>query len=60
MDKLLKGIDVLVKKGIARDLILSQLLLTPACGLGSLDTKYAEGILQLLSKTSQAVKNLLK
>ncbi len=59
MDKLLKGIDVLVKKGIDRGMLLNQLLLTPACGLGSLDTKYAEGILQLLSKTSQAVKNLL-
>ena len=46
------GLDILVKKGIDRQLLLERLLISPACGLGTLDAQKAEGILSLLNQTS--------
>lgn len=46
------GLDILVKKGIDRSLLLERLLISPACGLGTLDAQKAEGILSLLNQTS--------
>jgi len=46
------GLDILVKKGINRQLLLERLLISPACGLGTLDAQKAEGILSLLNQTS--------
>jgi methionine synthase II (cobalamin-independent) len=51
-DKLRKGIDALVKKGISRELLTERLIISPACGLGTLDEASAEGIFKLLSDTA--------
>jgi methionine synthase II (cobalamin-independent) len=50
------SIDILAKKGVDRDLLSSNLLITPACGLGALDTQKAEKIFSLLSETSRILK----
>jgi len=53
------GLDILVKKGIDRQLLLERLLISPACGLGTLDTQKAEGILSLLNQTSLFIRKNL-
>jgi methionine synthase II (cobalamin-independent) len=53
------GLDILVKKGIDRQLLLERLLISPACGLGTLDAQKAEGILSLLNQTSQFIRKNL-
>lgn len=59
LNKIKEGIEILVKKGVGRDLITESLLLSPSCGMGSLDRQKSEKILKLLSETSQvARKNL--
>jgi methionine synthase II (cobalamin-independent) len=59
MSKMKDGIDILVRKGLDYDLITENLLLSPSCGMGSLDPQKSEKILRLLSETSQiAQKNL--
>jgi methionine synthase II (cobalamin-independent) len=50
------SIDILAKKGVDRDLLSSNLLITPACGLGALDTQKAEKIFSLLSETSRILQ----
>jgi len=60
-DKIQEGISALVKKGIDRDLLAQNLLLSPACGLGALVPDESEKILKLLSETSALLrKNLTK
>jgi len=44
------GIETLVKKALDKNLLSSNLLISPACGLGSLETRAADNILQLLSQ----------
>ena len=57
--KIKSGLDILVKKGINRQLLLERLMISPACGLGTLDAQKAEGILGLLNQTSEfSHKNL--
>ena len=53
------GLDILVKKGIDRQLLLERLLISPACGLGTLDAHKAEGILSLLHQTSLFIRKNL-
>lgn len=53
--KIKSGLDILVKKGINRDLLLERLMISPACGLGTLDVQKAEGILSLLNQTSALI-----
>lgn len=53
------GLDLLVKKGIDRQLLLERLLISPACGLGTLDARKAEGILSLLNQTSAFIRKNL-
>ena len=53
------GLDVLVKKGIDRQLLLERLLISPACGLGTLETQKAQGILSLLNQTSLFIRKNL-
>ena len=57
--KIKLGLDVLVKKGIDRNLLLERLLISPACGLGTLDKQKAEGILNLLNQTSAFIRKNL-
>ena len=42
-----------VQKGIARDRLMSQMLLTPSCGMGTLPTHSAERVLELLHNLRQ-------
>ena len=57
--KIKSGLDILIKKGIDRQLLLERLLISPACGLGTLDAQKAEGILSLLNQTSQFIRKNL-
>ena len=57
--KIKSGLDILVKKGIDRNLLLERLMISPACGLGALDTQKAEGILNLLNQTSAFIRKNL-
>ncbi len=57
--KIKEGIDVLVKKGLERDLLLDRLLLSPSCGLGTLDIKKSEEIFKLLSEVSSSIRKTL-
>jgi len=57
--KIKSGLDILVKKGIDRNLLLERLLISPACGLGTLDAQKAEGILSLLNQTSAFIRKNL-
>ena len=50
--KLNFGLEALVKKGVSRQLLLERLLISPACGLGTLSPQNGEGILSLLHQTS--------
>ena len=59
LQKIKSGLDILVKKGIDRDLLLERLMISPACGLGTLEVQKAEGILSLLSQTSAFIRKNL-
>ncbi len=51
------GIEILVKKGLPGDLLSKNILLSPACGLGTLDIAQSEAILKLLSETANYLRN---
>lgn len=53
--KLNTGIDSLVKKGIDKKIVLDNLLLSPSCGMGTLDNKTAENILSILSEIAEKI-----
>lgn len=55
--KIKEGINILVNKGLDKDLLTQNLLLSPACGLGTLGVEKSEQILKLLSETSLFVRN---
>lgn len=59
LQKIKSGLDILVKKGIDRQLLLERLMISPACGLGSLDAQKAEGILILLNQASSFIRKNL-
>lgn len=52
MEKLHSGIELLAKKGIDKETVLKSLLLSPSCGLGTLDTEKAERIFRLLAEAA--------
>ncbi len=54
--KIEDGIKTLVKKGLDQELLFSNLLISPACGLGSLETRAAGHILKLLSDTASHLR----
>ena len=60
VNRLSKEIDNLEKKQIPRDLLISQSLLTPSCGLGTLSQDLAEVILKKLSLVGRLAKDKLK
>ena len=57
--KINDGIDILVKKGVDKDKLSENLLLSPACGLGTLDIERSEKILELLSEVSLSIRKTL-
>ena len=52
-DKINGGVEALVKKGLDRDLLLSNSFFSPSCGLGSLGEDAAGQIFQLLSRLTR-------
>lgn len=56
VNRIQEGVDTLVKKGVDRGLLLNNLIISPACGMGTLDAKKAKGILELLSQTSHLIR----
>ncbi|PIQ87068.1 MAG: methionine synthase [Candidatus Omnitrophica bacterium CG11_big_fil_rev_8_21_14_0_20_43_6] len=59
VQRIKSGLDILVKKGVNRQLLLERLLISPACGLGTLDPQKAAGILNLLDQTSLFIRENL-
>ena len=59
VEKIKEGINILAKKGIDKDLLLEKLIISPSCGLGTLDTDKSEAILKLLSGTSAFIRKSL-
>jgi len=55
--KINNGIRAFKEKGLDRDLLLERMLLSPACGLGTLDQDKAKEILNVLSDLSILIKN---
>jgi len=58
-ERIKSGFDILVKKGIDRDLLLERLMISPACGLGTLESDKAGEILEMLNLTSQYIRKNL-
>lgn len=56
IEKLWDGINILAKKDLDRQLLLNNLLLSPACGLGTLDTQKSDKIFKLLSAVSSSIR----
>jgi len=56
LEKIKEGIRVLVKKGLDKDLLLENLMLSPSCGMGTLDIDKTEKILNILSQISEKIK----
>ncbi len=54
--KLAEGMRRLSEAGIDRRVILTQCLITPACGMGSLTPEHAEAILKLLREVSDKMQ----
>jgi methionine synthase II (cobalamin-independent) len=53
-EKINRGVEALVKKGLDKDLLLSNSLFSPSCGLGSLNVATAGQIFQLLSQIAHS------
>jgi len=52
VEKIKAGVEAFVDKGLDRELLLDRLMISPACGLGTLDTASSEKIFKLLSEVS--------
>ena len=59
LNKVKQGISELVKKGLDKDLITENLLLSPSCGLGTLDEQKPNAIFKLLAEISSLAKKTL-
>lgn len=59
LDKVNNGIEKLAKKGLKRDVLLENLFVSPACGLGTLHTEKSDKILKLLAETASSIKEFL-
>ena len=55
-DRLCEHIDDLVRKGVDRDIMAKQSLLSPQCGLGGCDGEFVDEILELLDGTSKEMR----
>lgn len=53
---IISAIDILSRKGLDRELLLENLLISPACGLGTLDTPKSQAIFRLLSEISALLR----
>lgn len=59
LEKIKGAINILAKKGVDKGLLLDNLLLSPSCGLGTLDIQKSEKIFKLLLETSYSIRNTL-
>jgi hypothetical protein len=57
--KFTQGVEGLAAKGVDRDLILRQAMLTPSCGTGSLPVPEAEMVFDKLRQTSERIRQTL-
>jgi methionine synthase II (cobalamin-independent) len=57
--KIKEGINTLVNKGLRKELLTENLLISPACGLGTLSAGESEKILQKLSEISLCIRKTL-
>ena len=53
--KLRENFDVLIRKGLDKDSLFKQMLLSPSCGLGSLDPEKSDKIFRLLCEVSEGL-----
>ena len=56
VERLERAIDALVEKGVSRDALLKQGLVSPACGTGSLSTTLAERVFDLTAQVSALMR----
>ncbi|MCX5702070.1 MAG: hypothetical protein NTW64_03715 [Candidatus Omnitrophica bacterium] len=59
ISRIKEGIDTLAKKGLDKDLLLDKLLVSPSCGLGTLDPEKSDKIFRLLSEVSSSIRKAL-
>lgn len=57
VEKIKDGINAFLNKGLDQDLLIENLLVSPACGLGTLDQDKAKRILQVLSEVSAFIRS---
>jgi methionine synthase II (cobalamin-independent) len=53
-------VGILAKKGISKEVLYRQSLLTPSCGMGTLSVEIAEKVLSLLSEVSQKTRRQIQ
>lgn len=56
-NKIIQAINLLSGKGLSKELLTKNLLISPSCGLGSLDLTKPKKIFKVLSETSDFLKN---
>jgi methionine synthase II (cobalamin-independent) len=56
VEKIKGQFDVLVQKGIDKKVLLKKCLITPSCGLGTTTEQDADRVLEILKKTSLALR----
>jgi hypothetical protein len=56
VERLHVAIDLLVQKGVSKDMLLGAGLVTPSCGTGSLDPPTAERVLDLTAKVAAEMR----
>ena len=55
--KIREGLTALINKGVDKQLLIDNLMLSPACGLGTFAPEKAEKVFKLLSETSEFICN---
>ena len=51
-DRLFKGLEQLEKTGLRAETLSKQSMITPSCGMGTMEPTSAQGVLELLAKLS--------
>lgn len=55
VEKIKQSINILINKGLSKEIISNNLLISPACGLGTLSADESETIFRILSQTSSLI-----
>jgi len=59
LERVQEGINTLVKKGVSKERLLESLIISPACGLGSLEPEKAASVFEMLADTSALIRKTL-